>query len=113
MTVAINPVTFLRRGSAGVGIDTLVYLLEHPDDLQALRDDLDGRRDAALAAIEESETKLAAAEAREADLEAREVKLVELVADLETREAAVAVGTKAICDAAEWFEANPLPTFED
>ena len=113
MTVAIKPAALLRHGMAGLSLGAMATLIEHPDELKALRVDLDGRRDAALEAIKAADAKLAIEAALAAELEERETKLAELVADLETREAAVALGTKAIKDAAEWFEANPLPPFEE
>ena len=112
MALAISPAAFMRRGSAGVSIDSLVTLLERPDDLRALRDDLDTRRDAALEAIKAADAKLATEAALAAELEERETKLAALVTDLETREAAVALGRKAISDVVAWFERNPLPSTE-
>ncbi len=46
---------FLRRGSAGLSPEALATLIEHPEQLQALYDGLDARRDAALEAIASSE----------------------------------------------------------
>ena len=113
MTPVIKPGAFLRAGRGIVGADTLMFLLEHKDELQAVYDGLDAKRDAALEAISASEAQLAATEAREAalaaDREKREAALAAVLAELEPREAAVARGTKALVDAAAWFEANPLP----
>ena len=112
MPTAISPARFLRHGTANVSVNSLIFLAENPRELQSLVADLDGRRDAALEAIAAADVKLAAAEAREAELEQRERKLADVLSGLEPREEAVALGTKAICDAVDWFEANPLPSTE-
>ncbi len=74
MTLAIKPGAFLRSGRAGVSADTMMFLIKHKAELQAVYDALDARRDAALEAISASEAKLAATEAREAELAAERVR---------------------------------------
>ena len=58
MTATIKPGAYLRRGRAGVSGDTMMHLLEHKEELQAVYDALDARRDSVLEAMAESEAKI-------------------------------------------------------
>ena len=58
MTLAIKPGAYLRRGRAGVSADTAMNLLGHRDELEAVFDALDARRDSVLEAMAESEAKI-------------------------------------------------------
>lgn len=112
MTPAIKPGAFLRRGQAGVSAETMMFLIEHKDELQAVYDGLGARRDAALEAIAASEGKLAATEAAEATLAAdrvkREADLADVLIALEAREKKVARGVDALVHLDAWFQDNPF-----
>ncbi len=51
MRTQIKVGAFMRRGTGGLSAGEVVTLLEHKDELRALYDSLDARRDAALEAI--------------------------------------------------------------
>ena len=117
MGLALKPGAFLRRGLEGVPAQTTKFLIEHKEEVQAVHDALDARRDAALEAIAALEAKLAATEAKEAAMAAdrvrREADLADRIVDLEAREKAVARGKKAMDDLIAGLEANPLHPQED
>ena len=105
MAVRVKPGAFMRRGTAGLSAVDIVTLLEHKDELEGLYESLDARRDAALEATAESETKLAELTLRSGDLQAREAALAAGLADLEPREAEVARFRQALKEVAADMEA--------
>ena len=117
MSAVIKPGAYLRRGRAVVSAEVAMFLIEHKDELEAVYDGLDARRDAALEAIAAAAAKLAAVDAREgelaADREKREGELAAVLSELVPREAAVSRGKKALTDLLAWMEANPLSEIEE